>query len=29
MDDENKYIPNFGTWILPEISGRRDVIIEW
>jgi hypothetical protein len=29
VDDEIKYIPNFGTWILPEILGRRDVIIEW
>ena len=26
---ENKYIPNFGSWILPEILRRTDVLIEW
>ncbi len=29
MYDKSKNIPNSGSWILPEILGRRDVIIEW
>jgi len=29
MNDKSKNIPNSGSWILPEILGRRDVIIEW
>jgi len=29
MYDKSKNIPNSGSWILPEILGRRDVVIEW
>lgn len=29
MNDEYKNIPNSGSWILPVILGRRDLIIEW
>lgn len=29
MYDKSKNVPNSGSWILPEILGRRDVIIEW
>ena len=29
FDIMNKEIPASGSWILPEILDRRDVIIEW
>ncbi len=29
MNDKRKNIPTSGSWILPEILGRRDVIMEW
>ena len=29
INDKSINIPNSGSWILPEILGRRDLIIEW
>lgn len=29
MYDKSKNIPNSGSWILPKILGRRDIVIEW
>ena len=29
MYDKSKNIPNSGSWILPKILERRDIVIEW
>lgn len=29
VDNTNKNLPTSGSWILPKVLGRRDVILEW